>query len=76
MGALEAARLGDQLGHTSAMKGLLAGLVGGFVITGAVLLLAGATAAAGAAAAVVVGAAGGGAGTVTVTTEGGADCAR
>jgi uncharacterized Zn-binding protein involved in type VI secretion len=56
MSALEAARLGDQIGHTSAMKGLLAGLVAGFVITGLVLLAAGATVATGGAAAVVIGA--------------------
>ena len=56
MTALEAARLGDQIGHTSAMKGLLAGLVAGFVITGLVLLAAGATVATGGAAAVVIGA--------------------
>src|SRR5215475_12501019 len=56
MNALEAARLGDQIGHTSAMKGLLAGLVAGFVITGLVLLAAGATVATGGAAAVVIGA--------------------
>ncbi|MFT3770238.1 MAG: polymorphic toxin type 46 domain-containing protein [Minicystis sp.] len=56
MSALEAARLGDQIGHTSALKGLLWGLVAGLVITGAVLLLAGATVATGGAAAVVFGA--------------------
>jgi uncharacterized Zn-binding protein involved in type VI secretion len=56
MSALEAARLGDQIGHTSAMKGLLAGLVAGFVITGVILLAAGATVATGGAAAVVIGA--------------------
>lgn len=56
MGALEAARLGDQIGHTNAMKGLLIGLAVGFLVTGAVLLLAGATIATGGAAAVVVGA--------------------
>jgi uncharacterized Zn-binding protein involved in type VI secretion len=56
MSALEAARLGDQIGHTSAMKGLLAGLVAGLVITGLVLLAAGATVATGGAAAVVIGA--------------------
>lgn len=56
MSALEAARLGDEIGHTSAMKGLLAGLVVGFVVTGLVLLAAGATVATGGAAAVVIGA--------------------
>lgn len=56
MSALEAARFGDQIGHTSAMKGLLAGLVAGFVVTGLVLLAAGATVATGGAAAVVIGA--------------------
>jgi uncharacterized Zn-binding protein involved in type VI secretion len=56
MSALEAARLGDQIGHTSAMKGLIAGLVVGFVVTGVILLAAGATVATGGAAAVVIGA--------------------
>jgi uncharacterized Zn-binding protein involved in type VI secretion len=56
MSALEAARLGDQIGHTNAMKGLLMGLVVGFVVTGALLLAAGATVATGGAAAVVIGA--------------------
>lgn len=56
MSALEAARLGDQIGHTSAMKGLLAGLVVGLLVTGAVLLAVGATVATGGAAAVVIGA--------------------
>ena len=56
MSALEAARLGDQIGHTCAMKGLLAGLVIGFVVTGLVLLAVGATVATGGAAAVVIGA--------------------
>lgn len=56
MSALEAARLGDQIGHTSAMKGLIAGLVIGALVTGAILLAAGATIATGGAAAVVFGA--------------------
>ncbi len=34
MTPLEAARLGDQIGHTSAMKGLLVGLAVGFLVTG------------------------------------------
>lgn len=53
--ALQAARFGDQIGHTSAMKGLIAGLVIGFLVTGAILLAAGATVATGGAAAVVIG---------------------
>ena len=53
--ALQAARFGDQIGHTSAMKGLIAGLVVGFLVTGAILLAAGATVATGGAAAVVIG---------------------
>lgn len=56
MSALEAARLGDQIGHTSALKGLIAGLVVGFVVTGLFLLAVGATVATGGAAAVVIGA--------------------
>lgn len=56
MSALEAARLGDQIGHTSAMKGLIAGLVVGFIVTGVILLAVGATVATGGAAAVVIGA--------------------
>ncbi|EYF05455.1 polymorphic toxin type 46 domain-containing protein [Chondromyces apiculatus] len=55
MSALEAARLGDEIGHTSAMKGLLVGLAVGFLVTGAILLAAGATVATGGAAAVVIG---------------------
>jgi len=55
MSALEAARLGDQIGHTDAMSWLLKGIVVGFVATGALLFLAGATVATGGAAAVVVG---------------------
>src|SRR5690242_7958563 len=54
--ALQAARMGDQIGHTSAMKGLIAGLIAGAAITGLVLLAAGATVATGGAAAVVIGA--------------------
>ncbi|MEO5727441.1 MAG: polymorphic toxin type 46 domain-containing protein, partial [Byssovorax sp.] len=56
MSALEAARLGDQIGHTSAMKGLIAGLVIGFIVTAVVLVAVGATVATGGAAAVVIGA--------------------
>lgn len=56
MSALEAARLGDQIGHTSALKGLVTGLVVGFIATGVVLLAVGATVATGGAAAVVIGA--------------------
>lgn len=52
---LEAARIGDQIEHTFAMTGLLAGLVVGLVVTGALLLAAGATVATGGAAAVVIG---------------------
>ena len=52
---LEAARIGDQIEHSFAMTGLLAGLVVGLVITGALLLAAGATVATGGAAAVVIG---------------------
>ncbi len=52
---LEAARIGDQIEHTFAMSGLLAGLVVGLVVTGALLLAAGATVATGGAAAVVIG---------------------
>lgn len=55
MSALEAARFGDEIGHTSAMKGLLAGLVIGLLVTGAVMLAVGATVATGGAAAVVIG---------------------
>ena len=56
MSALEAARIGDQIGHTCAMKGFWRGLVIGFIVTGVVLLAAGATIATGGAAAVVIGA--------------------
>jgi uncharacterized Zn-binding protein involved in type VI secretion len=52
---LEAARIGDQIEHSFAMTGLLAGLVVGLVVTGALLLAAGATVATGGAAAVVIG---------------------
>ncbi|HRI67026.1 MAG TPA: PAAR domain-containing protein [Polyangium sp.] len=52
---LEAARIGDQIEHSFAMTGLLAGLVVGLIITGALLLAAGATVATGGAAAVVIG---------------------
>lgn len=52
---LEAARIGDQIEHTFAMGGLLAGLVVGLVVTGGLLLAAGATVATGGAAAVVIG---------------------
>lgn len=52
---LEAARIGDQIEHTFAMTGLLAGLVVGLVVTGGILLAAGATVATGGAAAVVIG---------------------
>ena len=55
MSALEAARLGDQIGHTNAMKGLLVGLAVGFVVTGVVLLAGAATIATGGLAAVVIG---------------------
>jgi uncharacterized Zn-binding protein involved in type VI secretion len=55
MTALEAARLGDQIGHTSAMKGLLAGLAIGFIAAVAVVVITGATIATGGAAAVVIG---------------------
>jgi uncharacterized Zn-binding protein involved in type VI secretion len=39
--ALEAARLGDEIGHTSAMKGLLIGLAVGFVAAVAVVAIVG-----------------------------------
>jgi uncharacterized Zn-binding protein involved in type VI secretion len=52
---LEAARVGDQIEHSFAMTGLLAGLVVGLVVTGGLLLAAGATVATGGAAAVVIG---------------------
>lgn len=62
---LEAARIGDQIEHSFAMTGLLAGIAIGFIAAGALLLAAGATVATGGAAAVVIaalvgGAAGGG----------------
>ncbi|MFS8071886.1 MAG: hypothetical protein ACMG6S_36415, partial [Byssovorax sp.] len=55
MSALEAARLGDQIGHTNAMKGLLIGLAVGALVTGVVLLAGAATIATGGIAAVVIG---------------------
>src|ERR1700744_5939076 len=55
MSALEAARLGDQIGHTNAMKGLLMGLVVGLVLTGALLFFVGASIATGGAAAGLIG---------------------
>lgn len=55
MSALEAARLGDQIGHTCAMNWLIKGIIVGVIVTGVVLLAAGATVATGGAAAVVIG---------------------
>ncbi len=55
MTALEAARLGDQIGHTSALKGLLLGLAIGVAVVAIGIVAAGATVATGGAAAVLIG---------------------
>ncbi|MBK9263170.1 MAG: PAAR domain-containing protein [Polyangiaceae bacterium] len=52
---LEAARLGDEIGHTCALKGLLLGLALGAAIVAVGIVAAGATVATGGAAAVLIG---------------------
>ncbi len=55
MSALEAARIGDQIGHTCAMSGLLTGLVVGLIVAVVVVAAVAATIATAGAAAVLIG---------------------
>lgn len=55
MSALEAARIGDQIGHTCAMSGLLTGLVVGLIVAAVVVVSVAATIATAGAAAVLIG---------------------
>jgi len=55
MSALEAARIGDQIGHTCAMSGLLTGLVVGLIVAAVVVASVAATIATAGAAAVLIG---------------------
>jgi uncharacterized Zn-binding protein involved in type VI secretion len=55
MSALEAARIGDQIGHTCAMSGRLTGLVGGLIVAAVVVVSVAATIATAGAAAVLIG---------------------